>query len=428
MASEPRILVIDPRRRGGQAAPAPDERPGEARGPVRRLVPAHRLRALELRERRLPEDRRPHAVQEPLARPAHLPDVAVLDAARELRDAGARPDAARPVLVPRLGRRHLPERQPDRRRAARPRVRVRCRPHLPHGPTSHGRAARRVGRGRDGRGDPGSARAGASEFGVIEAEADGRILRFHEKVDDPPPMPGDPTRCLASMGNYVFETQALIDIVTAAGTDQRPTDIGGDVIPALTGGGRRAALRLLHERHPGAGRARARVLARRRDARRVLRGQHGPDRPGSGLQPLQRRVAGADAPAAAPPGEDLSRPRRGTRVRRREPALPGLDHLRRPTSSGRSSGPASSSTAERRSSTRSSSRACESTLMHVSRDASSTRTSWCPPATGSAIDPEEDAARFTMSDAGIAVVEKGRVSRPASARAPEPPPARSRVA
>jgi glucose-1-phosphate adenylyltransferase len=80
-------------------------------------------------------------------------------------------------------------------------------------------------------------RDGASEFGVIEAEADGRIVRFHEKAADPPPMPGDPTRCLASMGNYVFETRALIDIVTASGTDQRPTDVGGDVIPALTESG-----------------------------------------------------------------------------------------------------------------------------------------------------------------------------------------------
>jgi glucose-1-phosphate adenylyltransferase len=80
-------------------------------------------------------------------------------------------------------------------------------------------------------------REGASDFGVIEAEADGRIVRFHEKTEDPPPMPGDATRCLASMGNYVFETQALIDIVTASGTDNRPTDIGGDVIPALTASG-----------------------------------------------------------------------------------------------------------------------------------------------------------------------------------------------
>ena len=77
----------------------------------------------------------------------------------------------------------------------------------------------------------------ASEFGVIEADAAGRILAFHEKAPNPPTMPGDPTRCLASMGNYVFDTATLVDIVTP--TEGRPelTDIGGDVIPALTAEG-----------------------------------------------------------------------------------------------------------------------------------------------------------------------------------------------
>jgi len=50
-------------------------------------------------------------------------------------------------------------------------------------------------------------------------------------------MPGDPSRCLASMGNYVFDTQTLIDIVTPTGNDVTPTDVGGDVIPALTASG-----------------------------------------------------------------------------------------------------------------------------------------------------------------------------------------------
>jgi len=75
------------------------------------------------------------------------------------------------------------------------------------------------------------------DFGVIEVDETGRILHFHEKVADPPPMPGDPTRCLASMGNYVFETRTLIDVVTPGGEDQRRTDIGGDVLPALTEAG-----------------------------------------------------------------------------------------------------------------------------------------------------------------------------------------------
>jgi glucose-1-phosphate adenylyltransferase len=75
----------------------------------------------------------------------------------------------------------------------------------------------------------------ARDFGVIESDDTGRIIAFHEKVDDPPTMPGDDTRCLASMGNYVFNTEALVDIVTP-GTNQY-TDLGGDVIPALTAAG-----------------------------------------------------------------------------------------------------------------------------------------------------------------------------------------------
>jgi len=81
------------------------------------------------------------------------------------------------------------------------------------------------------------AREEASAFGVIESDESGRIICFHEKSKDPPPMPGDPTRCLASMGNYVFERQVLVDAVTTGGSDNRPTDIGGDVIPALTAAG-----------------------------------------------------------------------------------------------------------------------------------------------------------------------------------------------
>ncbi|MEL6892363.1 MAG: glucose-1-phosphate adenylyltransferase [Actinomycetota bacterium] len=72
----------------------------------------------------------------------------------------------------------------------------------------------------------------AVDFGVIESADDGRIVAFHEKLGDPPTMPGDDTRCLASMGNYVFDTQTLIDVVTPR--DNQYTDIGGDVIPALT--------------------------------------------------------------------------------------------------------------------------------------------------------------------------------------------------
>jgi glucose-1-phosphate adenylyltransferase len=79
-------------------------------------------------------------------------------------------------------------------------------------------------------------RSEASQFGVIEADETGLIKAFHEKSSNPPSMPGDDSRCLASMGNYVFNTQTLIDIVTP--NEESPLiDMGGDVIPALTAKG-----------------------------------------------------------------------------------------------------------------------------------------------------------------------------------------------
>ncbi len=75
------------------------------------------------------------------------------------------------------------------------------------------------------------------EFGVIEADADGKILDFHEKAESPPTMPGDDTRVLASMGNYVFTTSTLVDIVTPSSSSPVAKDLGGDVIPALTSSG-----------------------------------------------------------------------------------------------------------------------------------------------------------------------------------------------
>ncbi|HEX4446636.1 MAG TPA: sugar phosphate nucleotidyltransferase, partial [Polyangiaceae bacterium] len=43
----------------------------------------------------------------------------------------------------------------------------------------------------------------ARDFGVLEVGVGGRIVAFHEKVDNPPTMPGNDKMCLASMGNYI---------------------------------------------------------------------------------------------------------------------------------------------------------------------------------------------------------------------------------
>ncbi len=52
------------------------------------------------------------------------------------------------------------------------------------------------------------------QFGILDVDTDGRVKNFIEKPKNPPPMPNDPTRCLASMGNYVFRTDALVNEVT----------------------------------------------------------------------------------------------------------------------------------------------------------------------------------------------------------------------
>ena len=79
----------------------------------------------------------------------------------------------------------------------------------------------------------------ASAFGIIDAGADGRIRRFQEKPVEPVPMPADPTRALASMGNYVFTTDVLTDAVArdAAAKDSKH-DVGGDVVPMVAHDGR----------------------------------------------------------------------------------------------------------------------------------------------------------------------------------------------
>lgn len=76
----------------------------------------------------------------------------------------------------------------------------------------------------------------AIEFGVIEAAEDGRIIAFHEKKADAPTMPGDPDRVYASMGNYIFSTRTLLDLLNAdAGDSHSHHDFGKDILPKLAG-------------------------------------------------------------------------------------------------------------------------------------------------------------------------------------------------
>ena len=78
-------------------------------------------------------------------------------------------------------------------------------------------------------------RSEASQFGVIQTGPDGRLIEaFLEKPADPPGLPDAPDQAFASMGNYVFSTDALLEAVKVdAGDEGSVHDMGGNIIPMM---------------------------------------------------------------------------------------------------------------------------------------------------------------------------------------------------
>ncbi|MEL0135548.1 MAG: sugar phosphate nucleotidyltransferase, partial [Aquiluna sp.] len=55
---------------------------------------------------------------------------------------------------------------------------------------------------------------------------------------DPKPVPGDDSQALVSMGNYIFNAEALIDAIQRDGDNEGSShDMGGDIIPAFVEAG-----------------------------------------------------------------------------------------------------------------------------------------------------------------------------------------------
>jgi len=72
----------------------------------------------------------------------------------------------------------------------------------------------------------------AKGFGVIVADHAGRVNELQEKPANPTPMPSDPTRAYASMGNYLFDAKVLVEALKAA-NERGEHDFGQNVLPAL---------------------------------------------------------------------------------------------------------------------------------------------------------------------------------------------------
>lgn len=79
----------------------------------------------------------------------------------------------------------------------------------------------------------------AHHFGIMRVDESGRVIAFQEKPkENPATIPGKPGWCLASMGNYFFRSDVLIDaLIEDASDSQSSHDFGKDIIPKLLSAG-----------------------------------------------------------------------------------------------------------------------------------------------------------------------------------------------
>jgi len=73
-----------------------------------------------------------------------------------------------------------------------------------------------------------------SQFGVAVTDSNSRIVHFEEKVSNPTPMSESPDYALVSMGNYVFETEVLLQALEKDAFDSESShDFAKDILPKL---------------------------------------------------------------------------------------------------------------------------------------------------------------------------------------------------
>ena len=95
-------------------------------------------------------------------------------------------------------------------------------------------------------------RSEATAFGCIQADGMGTITEFVEKPADPPATPDDPNMSYASMGNYVFTADALIEaLLQDEKNEDSAHDMGGDIIPYFVNRGQAHVYDFMTNKVPG---------------------------------------------------------------------------------------------------------------------------------------------------------------------------------
>ncbi|MEO8009347.1 MAG: sugar phosphate nucleotidyltransferase [Betaproteobacteria bacterium] len=90
----------------------------------------------------------------------------------------------------------------------------------------------------------------ATSFGIMLTDSDGRIREFQEKPERPTPMPTDPHRAYASMGNYLFNRRVLVELLEDANR-RGHTCFGQHILPRLPSSHRALAYDFAVNKVPG---------------------------------------------------------------------------------------------------------------------------------------------------------------------------------
>ncbi len=76
-------------------------------------------------------------------------------------------------------------------------------------------------------------RSEGNRFGILRVDENERVVGFQEKPVDPAPLPGKENVSFGSMGIYIFDKVALLDVLGGRPEKSRLEDFGKDVIPSM---------------------------------------------------------------------------------------------------------------------------------------------------------------------------------------------------
>ncbi len=71
------------------------------------------------------------------------------------------------------------------------------------------------------------------KFGCLEIDDTGKVKQFHEKPEVPVTIPNDPGKCLVSMGNYIFNTNILLEELKSDSVMNTDHDFGKTILPDI---------------------------------------------------------------------------------------------------------------------------------------------------------------------------------------------------